>query len=668
MQLYQDTMTLPGSLLEGENPQPYFRAREQDLPCYEDGTLTPAEKAGFGAACGSRVLPYRMQDRYSRGESAVTLKTIVLENEFLRAVFLPGFGAKLWSLYSKAEGRELLFKNPVLRPANLANRNAWTSGGIEWNLGHNGHHAFTCADLYCAAVHSPDGETFLRVYEYEATHGQVLQIDFHLPDSAAQLAAHVRIENTLPSEQPLYWWTNVAVPLTPFTRVFSGTAEILYQLTPGPGQPHFGFGRCTMPRQPNLCCEDISYPHSIPHSVEYFFQNSRKEAAPWEVSFEGDGRGFFERSTQPLFARKMFCWGNSTGGRHWCEYLSQPGRGDYIELQAGLSPTQLHTTSIPAGASVCFTQLFGAFCAPQEGRELEWNTALPFVARQVEKTLPAAWVQQQHREYREKAVLPAKTLLHRGGDYGGLEQCRRRRQGEPLMAPHLHFPHPGGAFAPWLELLESKRPAAAARPWPYLTDPRWLPLLKEAAGRFVENAELQFQYAVSLAENGRVAEAAPVLEALAQQHDPFALHALGALAQREGQKEAAGLYLRAYQEEKGLVDASFAEDALNGLIETGQYELAWKLYAGIPEEKRTGPETLLAAAAAVKLGEWAFLEEAFQREYASIREGAAGLAEVWFEYQARRKAQQEGTAFSPQRIDRTLPLPPHLDFRMFGPE
>lgn len=221
---------------------------------------------------------------------------------------------------------------------------------------------------------------------------------------------------------------------------------------------------------------------------------------------------------------------------------------------------------------MCFTPLFGAFCAPQEGRELEWNTALPFVARQVEKTLPAARVQQQHREYREKAVLPAKTLLHRGGDYGGLEQCKRRRQGEPLMAPHLHFPHPGGAFAPWRELLESKRPAAAARPWPYLTDPRWLPLLKEAAGRFVENAELQFQYAVSLAENGRVAEAAPVLEALAQQHDPFALHALG----------------------------------------------------------------------------------------------AAGLAEVWFEYQARRKAQQEGTAFSPQRIDRTLPLPPIWTFGYSG--
>ena len=189
MRLYSSSLTLQGSLLQGsllqgENPQPCFRALPRDLPCYQDGTLTPEEQKGFGVACGARVLPYRMQDRYTRHLESVCLETVVLENEHLKATFLPGMGAKLWSLYSKDEKRELLFKNSVFRPANLANRNAWTCGGIEWNLGHHGHHALTCDNFYCASVTSPEGETFLRVYEYEATQAQILQIDFHLPDGA----------------------------------------------------------------------------------------------------------------------------------------------------------------------------------------------------------------------------------------------------------------------------------------------------------------------------------------------------------------------------------------------------------------------------------------------------------------------------------------------------
>ena len=34
-----------------------------------------------------------------------------------------------------------LFNNPVVRYSNLATRNAWTSGGVEFNIGEFGHHA-----------------------------------------------------------------------------------------------------------------------------------------------------------------------------------------------------------------------------------------------------------------------------------------------------------------------------------------------------------------------------------------------------------------------------------------------------------------------------------------------------------------------------------------------
>ena len=381
MQLYASQLTLPGTLPGPQDPQPFFRAQVQDLKVPHNGTFHSEDLEGYGVGCGARTLPYRMQDRYTRSDEPVSLPCVVMENEHLKATLLPTLGGRLWSLFDKDEGRELLFENPALRIANLAIRNAWFSGGVEWNLGHTGHHVFTCAPLYCCKVTGQDGEEFLRMYQFEAIQRQVYQLDFHLPDGAKQLAVHVRIENTLNEASPLYWWTNTAVPLTPHTRVFSASGQVLHQLQMTDYGVNPGFGRCEMPCPPTMGGADASYPWDIPFSTEYFFQNERTEPAPWEVAAEEDGRGLFERSTQPLFARKMFCWGNLQGGRHWCDYLSNPGEGDYIEVQAGLAPTQLHTATIGPKAVVSFTQIFGAFTAPAADVAGEWHDARDKVAR-----------------------------------------------------------------------------------------------------------------------------------------------------------------------------------------------------------------------------------------------------------------------------------------------
>ncbi|WP_344841667.1 DUF5107 domain-containing protein [Nonomuraea dietziae] len=51
---------------------------------------------------------------------------------------MPGLGGRLWSLVELSTGRELLHRNPVIQPANLALRDAWFAGGVEWNLGTTG--------------------------------------------------------------------------------------------------------------------------------------------------------------------------------------------------------------------------------------------------------------------------------------------------------------------------------------------------------------------------------------------------------------------------------------------------------------------------------------------------------------------------------------------------
>lgn len=91
------------------------------------------------------VYPYKMQDMYTRELHDRSMNAVVLENGYLKATFLPEWGGKLMSLIDKEKGRELLYCNTVIRPCNLAVRNAWTSGGVEWNCGMFGHNVHTCS-------------------------------------------------------------------------------------------------------------------------------------------------------------------------------------------------------------------------------------------------------------------------------------------------------------------------------------------------------------------------------------------------------------------------------------------------------------------------------------------------------------------------------------------
>ena len=106
--------------LGGTNPLPRFRDRNHH---YAQQKLHPSMKEQhsklIGYECGVRILPYRIQDRYTRERTLQGIKTITLENERLRAVFFPEYGGRLTSLFDKKHNKELVHNNPVIKPSNL---------------------------------------------------------------------------------------------------------------------------------------------------------------------------------------------------------------------------------------------------------------------------------------------------------------------------------------------------------------------------------------------------------------------------------------------------------------------------------------------------------------------------------------------------------------------
>ena len=119
-----DKYTMPAADLGPENPLPALvdRAAYQPIRVHESVPTEARKYLGYG--CAPEILPYTIQDGYNRIRSERDFNVAVLENEILRATFLLELGGRLWSLFHKPSGRELLYKL-VFQPANPATRNAW---------------------------------------------------------------------------------------------------------------------------------------------------------------------------------------------------------------------------------------------------------------------------------------------------------------------------------------------------------------------------------------------------------------------------------------------------------------------------------------------------------------------------------------------------------------
>ena len=659
MRIQKATLEIPITLLTENSPLPAFRDRT-DRPI-RDGGLLPEEKPGFARETGFRALPYAMQDNYEPVPVKRDIPCILLENRHLRATFLPTLGGRLYSLWDKDADRELLFCNPVIKMGNLALRNAWFSGGIEWNFGHYGHTFFTCEDVFFAACEQ-GGDRFLRMYTYERCKRLTFQVDFHLPEGASHLSAHMRIVNPREEPVPIFLWTNAAVVDAPGARVFSGTEEVIIQCqSPVPGESFFAHGTLPDPLGDGV---DHTYPSRIPCAEEYFFQNPADAGHAFESILYPDGGMVYERSTGNYPFRKVFFWGAHRGGKRWQEHLSRPGEGAYLEIQAGLFRTQQHAGYIGAGETLSLTQMFGGARAPYGEYTGEYAAARRRMRSLVDELLPASAVKEEHVRCAGLATLPAEVILHRGTGWGALEALRDTS----FLPAHLCFPEDGiGAEqAPWAALLKGERFLGADS---FMTAPEWLPVFEAALPDQRDNAALLTQYGIALYENGAWDAAEAVWqEAVRIRPEPLALRCLAYAARASGNREQALSFMERAVGALSAPQRAYAEEYLALLIECGLQNRAYAFYRSLPAAMQKGERlSITASFAALSVGDEAFLDEQFSRTFSVVKEGEMEFIDLWFRLAAMREARKRGVPLTEDllsEVRKTRTLPHHLDFRM----
>lgn len=622
-----------------------------------DSGLSEDDELFIGYGHVPSAYPYKMQDMYTRELHEKEMQAVVLENEYLRATFLPEWGGKLMSLIDKETGKDLLFCNPVMRPCNLAIRNAWTSGGVEWNCGMLGHHVHTCDTMFTTTTHLDDGTPVLRIYEFERIRKVVQQIDFFLPSGSKFLFARPRIINPLPDVVPMYWWSNIAVPETPDTRVIVN-ADGAYVAD----------NNTSLAPIPEYNGDDVTYPINVPAAGDYFYNIPYKKRK-FEAALDADGYGLVQTSTWRQIGRKLFCWGQNPGGDRWQEYLTADGSPDrYIELQAGIAHTQYECIPMPPHTTWEWLEAYGAMNADGDTVHGEWQGAKADVAARLNKIITEDEMDDILLSTKKMATSPADgELLFKGSGWCALENMRRIKAGRPVIAPHLDFGSVDDEQNDWIALMNHgcfPEHTVNEVPKSWMLQDEWIRMMETAVnGIDACSWYAHLQLGIAYLASNRLNDAWIHLEkSMTLSPSPWAMYGLAQVKRQIGDgAAAAGLLAKAAKMRPN--DVSLAKEAMELLVGARMDEDAIALSDNMPDEVRNvGRVRLYIILAHIHLGHVDEADKAMNENggivLPDIREGETIITEMWFLIE-ELKAKREGREFN--RAAATVP--PIFDYR-----
>lgn len=571
---------------------------------------------GYGRV--ESAYPYRQRNGYSRKLKEEEVQTAVLENSLLKAVFLTGYGGRLWELWDKATGKNLLYTNDILRFSNLAVRNAWFSGGIEWNIGIIGHTPFTTEPLYIARTETESGVPVLRMYEYERIRDVTYQMDFWLEEESPGLNCRIRIVNEKTEIVPMYWWSNIAVPefeggrvIVPAKSAYTCTEKLVHKV-----------------EIPLVGGIDITDYKKIPKSVDYFFE-LEEDSPKYIANVDKDGYGLLQLSTARLRSRKLFSWGNQAGSNHWQEYLTE-NAGRYLEIQAGLAKTQYGCLPMAPNTAWEWMEQYRPVQLEEGETALSHEERSGRLTDRLRKEQATERLEALLKVSKPMALTQAELLLA-GSGYGILGIHGK-------LTSHLEFKDEEGSCSRWKSFLEGERlhcPNPEKRPDVFLDDKESLERLIEAVeGKEKKNWYAYYQLGVRYCTLGKYKKAEKAfIRSLELEKNAWALHGLACVEQRQNRNQDAIRHML-----KGMKlqqkELSYLKEGFKLLLACEGYEELCTCYEKLEKDQQENGRLKVCYIAA--LGQIGKAEQAYQLMEADgglvlddVREGEDCLGVLW---------------------------------------
>jgi hypothetical protein len=154
---YEGTVTVPTYEHSGRETEPPLFASSTVLGMYPFTTY---------------LMPYKP------GPKPKVYHAIFLENDYLKLTYIPEFGDRIFSLYDKLRGREVFYRNDVIKPAPYNPRNSWPQSGLELTGPHDLHTLTLYGEPFWAnkIVPHSDGSISLVLSEFDPVYGMEVNL------------------------------------------------------------------------------------------------------------------------------------------------------------------------------------------------------------------------------------------------------------------------------------------------------------------------------------------------------------------------------------------------------------------------------------------------------------------------------------------------------------
>lgn len=332
------------------------------------------EKRVYQGSSG-RVYPLPFTDRIAEKPVDRKWRAVWIENEFIRAMVLPEIGGRIHALQDKTNGYDVLYHQPVIKPALVGLAGPWISGGIEFNWPQH-HRPATFLPVDCEIEEHADGSKTIWCSDHDPMARMKGMHGVCLHPGRAYLELKVRAYNRTPLVQTFLWWANVATrvheayqsffpPDVYYVADHARRSMSEYPLCRGHyyGVNYGERGRKGVPKnerpaqfEPPHCREefdgtkwrfefpyyapnDLSFYANIPVPTSYMCMGSKED-------FFG-GYDYFAQAGIVHYAnhhiapgKKQWTWGNHEFGHAWDRNLTDADArgefGPYIEIMAGV--------------------------------------------------------------------------------------------------------------------------------------------------------------------------------------------------------------------------------------------------------------------------------------------------------------------------------------------
>lgn len=341
------------------------------MPAAPDKNPMFLEKRVYQGSSG-RVYPLPFTDRIAEKPVPHKWKAVWIENEFIRALVLPEIGGRIHALQDKTNGCELLYNQPVIKPALVGLAGPWASGGIEFNWPQH-HRPATFLPVDFKIEEHEDGSKTIWCSDHDPMCRMKGMHGVCLHPGRAYLELKVRAYNRTPLVQTFLWWANVATRVHEAYQSFF-PPDVYYvadharrSMSEYPLAEGFYYGvnygergrkgipPTEIPRQfvPPHCDSKTSAPAGLPAYAPNdlsFYANIPVPTSYMCMGSKEDFFGGYDYKAQAGLVhvanhhispgKKQWTWGNHEFGYAWDRNLTDADAtgefGPYIEIMAGV--------------------------------------------------------------------------------------------------------------------------------------------------------------------------------------------------------------------------------------------------------------------------------------------------------------------------------------------